>query len=485
MQGLTSDPDQRDHVRDVFERLNPRSDSNIHNPSPIHGMSDGIRPPAFDLPVRSKPDTNIRNPDMGLLSSGLNDMKIDDSNRRDPPRSNNLLGSIHNHNNPSLCIMQDTRFELPEFKPGDNLLTQSDEWTEYIRKFIIQCDFKNITDPYKQKLALLSYGGQLINNIERYDPDPPQGSEITIQHYDSELVALIKKVYAHLGYSSGSTAVAKRHLFNTSKYDPAKTLAANQLAWEQLAVQAGIHHKEKESRIRDKLLEQHPDQTLTQKAIEYGWSLQEFKEKAAAREISKAATNSIRDGVKTPTEKRVFGVQDPSKDKSPKQVHQVKGQTCPRCGRQNCPQRAGCPAISAMCHFCRKMGHFIITCRAKANAGDRPWNNNSGSGNAGSYRQNNNNSYNRDNSRYETPNNKFSKDSGNAQNEQDRKFEKLQARKEEYKSKYNKLKGQNSRSHNSRSNNNARKYVKMTEVASTDDTDSSGSDVSDISDSDD
>ena len=449
------------HEKEVFEKLHPRATLT----SPIFQLDDK-KSYDFELPDENSAWTSKWNSKLNTFSSKLEKMKLDGS-EKEPDR--NLLPHDYK-SSPNLCIIQDTKFDLPEFNPGENLLLQSEEWSEYIRRFQLQCEFRNVSDPVRMKQALLIYGGKLVNDIDRFGAEPPSGSEVTILPYDNELTALIKKVHAHLGSSLGSNAVAKRHLFNTSKYDPNKTLSANLLHWEHLAIQAGIDKEERDSRIRDKLLEQHPDPTLTQKAMEHGWSLQEFKVKAASKEMSTAATNSIKNTALLP-EKRVFGVQNSSQNKATRQVNQVKGD-CPRCGRANCTQKVGCPAINAICHFCGKINHFARMCRMKANTNSKFQK--TGLNNADNSRKdvppNRGN-----NSKFITSQNRARRESGG---DTDEKLAKLQARKDVYKSKYNKLKSASNERHNNK------KLVKLTEIADESGV-SSDSDISEISTSDD
>ena len=153
-------------------------------------------------------------------------------------------------------------------------------------------------------------------------------------------------------------------MFDTAKYDETSSTRDNVLAWEKLACKAGL--QDVNDRLLQKLIKQHPDPHICTKALEQNWDLERFIESAAAREIAKAASSSIRNN--NSEEKKVFKVDlksGPSKDFSKKQ--NIAKQECGRCGYKPCPsmEQKECPAKNAACRFCGGMGHFIAKCRKR------------------------------------------------------------------------------------------------------------------------
>ena len=139
------------------------------------------------------------------------------------------------------------------------------------------------------------------------------------------------------------------------------------LTWEKLAHKAGL--QDLNDRMLQKLIKQHPDQHLTTKALEQNWDLERFKASAAARELAKLSSASIRTANDTSEDsKRVFKVDFRSgPSRNPSKPHQAIQEECGRCGRKHCPsmEQRECPAKNAVCRFCGGIGHFISKCRKR------------------------------------------------------------------------------------------------------------------------
>ena len=356
MAKIESEVEARREAQKAFAALN----SNINgSANPRHGFHSGRSDQHWKTSAQESPNKEpLKSFD---FEREFHNMKLDDKRGRDPTWWKNNSGASSINDNP-MYIVGSLDINIGEFKPGKSLLFKGDEWKEYVKQFLLQCSYKDIKNPAKKKQALLMCAGELVNNINTYDKDPPSDSKMAITPEDDEFDILLKKVFHHLGYVDNKNA--KLHCFNTATYDKNLTIADNILIWEKHAYKAGLHNAS--DRLLEKLLAQHPDSHLVSKALEQNWDLERFKESAAAREIAKAASSSIRNE-NSSNEKRVFKVDIRTPNKPQYKSNQNTEKDCYRCGSRRCVSmtQGECPATNSECRFCGKMGHFIRKCKKR------------------------------------------------------------------------------------------------------------------------